>query len=98
MARAIHPFPARMAPEVALDRAAMAQYPFCRLTDVANVLVMPAIHSASISTKLLQEIGGATVIGPLLVGLEKSVQICPIGAKMSDIVNMAALAAYDINS
>ena len=87
-----------MAADVALNPAAMALYPFCRLTGPANVLVMPAIHSASISTKLLQEIGGATVIGPLLVGLEKSVQICPIGAKMSDIVNMAAMAAYDINS
>ena len=87
-----------MAADVALNPAAMALYPFCRLTGPANVLIMPAIHSASISTKLLQQIGGATVIGPLLVGLEKSVQICPIGAKMSDIVNMAALAAYDINS
>ncbi|BCW86936.1 NADP-dependent malic enzyme [Alphaproteobacteria bacterium SO-S41] len=91
-------FDGEMAADVALNPQAMALYPFCRLTGPANVLVMPAIHSASISTKLLQEIGGATVIGPLLVGLEKSIQICPIGAKMSDIVNMAALAAYDINS
>jgi malate dehydrogenase (oxaloacetate-decarboxylating)(NADP+) len=91
-------FDGEMAADVALNPQAMALYPFCRLKGPANVLVMPAIHSASISTKLLQEIGGATVIGPLLVGLEKSVQICPIGAKMSDIVNMAALAAYDINS
>jgi malate dehydrogenase (oxaloacetate-decarboxylating)(NADP+) len=91
-------FDGEMAADVALNPQAMALYPFCRLTGPANVLVMPAIHSASISTKMLQEIGGATVIGPLLVGLEKSIQICPIGAKMSDIVNMAALAAYDINS
>jgi len=91
-------FDGEMAADVALNPQAMALYPFCRLKGPANVLIMPAIHSASISTKLLQEIGGATVIGPLLVGLEKSVQICPIGAKMSDIVNMAALAAYDINS
>ncbi len=91
-------FDGEMAADVALNPAAMALYPFCRLKGPANVLVMPAIHSASISTKMLQEIGGATVIGPLLVGLEKSVQICPIGAKMSDIVNMAALAAYDIGS
>ncbi|MCC6918238.1 MAG: NADP-dependent malic enzyme [Alphaproteobacteria bacterium] len=90
-------FDGEMAADVALNPQAMALYPFCRLKGPANVLVMPAIHSASISTKMLQEIGGATVIGPLLVGLEKSVQICPIGAKMSDIVNMAALAAYDIN-
>jgi len=86
-----------MAPDVALDRERMKLYPFCRLSDVANVLVMPAILSASISTKLLQEIGGVTTMGPLLVGLDKSVQIAPLGAKMSEIFNMAVLAAYDIN-
>ena len=86
-----------MGADVALDRERMALYPFCRLSDVANVLIMPAIHSASISSRLLQQIGGATVLGPLLVGLEKSVQIAPLGAKMSEIYNMAVLAAYDIN-
>ena len=64
-----------MAADVALNPSAMAHYPFCRLSGPANVLVMPAFHSASISTKLLQELGGATVIGPLLVGLDKPVQI-----------------------
>ena len=86
-----------MAADVALDREKMALYPFCRLSDVANVLIMPAIHSASISTKLLQQVGGLTLVGPLLVGLDKSVQIAPLGAKMSEIYNMAVLAAYDIN-
>ena len=62
----------------------MAAYPFCRLSGPANVLVMPAFHSASISTKMLQELGGATVIGPLLVGLDRSVQIVPLGAKDID--------------
>jgi malate dehydrogenase (oxaloacetate-decarboxylating)(NADP+) len=57
---------------------------------------MPAFHSASISTKLLQEMGGATVIGPLLVGLDRSVQIVPLSAKDSDLVNMAAIAAYNV--
>jgi malate dehydrogenase (oxaloacetate-decarboxylating)(NADP+) len=85
-----------MAADVALNRQAMASYPFCRLTDVANVLVMPAFHSASIATKMLQELGGATVIGPLIVGLEKPVQIVPLGAKDSDIINMAALASFNI--
>jgi malate dehydrogenase (oxaloacetate-decarboxylating)(NADP+) len=85
-----------MAADVALNREAMAAYPFCRLTDAANVLVMPAFHSASISTKMLQELGGATVIGPLIVGLEKPVQIVPLGAKDSDIINMAALASFNI--
>jgi malate dehydrogenase (oxaloacetate-decarboxylating)(NADP+) len=86
-----------MAADVALNREALKQYPFCRLSDTANVLVMPAFHSAAISTKMLKELGGATLIGPMLVGLTHSIQICHLNAKDSDIVNMAALAAYDIN-
>ncbi|GEO83644.1 MULTISPECIES: NADP-dependent malic enzyme [Alphaproteobacteria] len=84
-----------MGADVALNAHRMEQYPFCRLSGTANVLVMPAIHSASISTKMLQELGGSTVIGPMLVGLEKSVQIAQYGAKDTDIVNMAAIAAYN---
>jgi malate dehydrogenase (oxaloacetate-decarboxylating)(NADP+) len=84
-----------MAADVALNAKVMEQYPFCRLSGPANVLVMPAFHSASISTKMLQELGGSTVIGPLLVGLDKSVQIVSMGAKDADIVNMAAIAAYN---
>jgi malate dehydrogenase (oxaloacetate-decarboxylating)(NADP+) len=80
--------------DVALNPRAMEQYPFCRLSGPANVLVMPALHSASISTKMLQELGGSTVIGPLLVGLDKPCQIVSLGAKDSDIVNMAAVAAF----
>jgi len=86
-----------MAADVALNKELMATYPFCRLTDTANVLIMPAFHSASIATKMLQELSQGTVIGPLLVGLEKSVQLVPVGSKDTDIVNMAALAAYDVN-
>ena len=86
-----------MAVDVALDREKLALYPFARITDVANVLIMPAIHSASISTKLLQQLGKASVMGPMLVGLERSVQIAPLGAKMSEIYNAAVVAAYDIN-
>lgn len=86
-----------MAADVALNKDAMALYPFCRLTDTANILIMPAFHSASIATKMLQELSEGTVIGPLLVGLEKSVQLVPLGAKDRDIVNMAALAAYDVS-
>ena len=85
-----------MAADVALNKEAMAAYPFCRLKDTANVLVMPAFHSASISTKMLQELGGATVLGPLIVGLDKPVQIVPLGARDTDIVNMAALAAFNV--
>lgn len=84
-----------MGADVALNQSRMEQYPFCRLSGTANVLVMPAIHSAAISTKMLQELGGLTVMGPLLIGLEKSVQIAQMGAKDSDIVNMAAIAAYN---
>jgi len=86
-----------MAVDVALDKDKLALYPFARITDTANVLIMPAIHSASISTKLLQQMGSASVMGPMLVGLEKSVQIAPLGAKMSEIYNAAVVAAYDIN-
>ena len=86
-----------MGADVALNMEAMAAYPFCRLSGPANVLVMPAFHSASICTNMLKELGGSTVIGPLLVGLDKAVQIVPLGAKDSDIVNMAALAAYNIS-
>ena len=87
---------ARWRPTSRSTRSCATAYPFCRLSGPANVLVMPAFHSASISTKMLQELGGATVIGPLLVGLDKPVQIVPLGAKDADIVNMAALAAYNV--
>ena len=86
-----------MAADVALNPELAAAYPFCRLSGPANVLVMPAFHSASISTKMLQELGGATVIGPLLVGLDQPVQIVQLGAKDNQLVNMAALAAYNVS-
>ena len=86
-----------MGADVALSKEAMALYPFCRLTAPANVLVMPAAHSASISTKMLQQLGGVTVVGPLLTGLDKPVQIASMSATATDIVNLAAIAAYDIN-
>jgi len=84
-----------MPPELALDPHARENYPFMRLTGPANVLIMPAIHSASISTKLLQSLGEATVVGPLLLGLSKPVQICPLSASVSKILNMAMMAAYE---
>ena len=82
-------------PDLALDTAKWANYPFMRLSGPANVLIMPAIHSAAISTLLVQELGGATVIGPLLLGLQRSVQITPLGASVSKILQMATLAAYE---
>ncbi|MGH6876378.1 MAG: phosphate acyltransferase, partial [Rhizomicrobium sp.] len=82
-----------MGADAALDPDMLALYPFCRLSETANVLIMPAIHSAAISTKLLQQLGGVTVMGPLLVGLDRPVQIAPLGAKMSEIFNAAVIAA-----
>ena len=84
-----------MPPELALEPESRGNFPFMRLTGPANVLVMPAIHSASISTKLVQSLGAATVIGPNLLGLSKSVQIAPLSASVSKILNMALMAAYD---
>ena len=84
-----------MGADVALNPEKMALYPFCRLSGPANVLVMPAFHSASISTLMLQELGGATIIGPILTGLEKPVQIVRMGVRDADIVNMAAIAAFN---
>ncbi|CAN7159904.1 NADP-dependent malic enzyme [Phenylobacterium sp. LjRoot164] len=84
-----------MPPELALDPSKRVNYPFMRLTGPANVLIMPAIHSAAISTQLVQSLGGATVIGPLLLGLSKSVQIAPLSASVSRVLQMATLAAYE---
>ena len=84
-----------MPPELALDPEKRVNYPFMRLTGPANVLIMPAIHSAAISTQLVQAVGGATVIGPLLLGLSRSVQICPLSASVSRILQMATVAAYE---
>ncbi len=85
-----------MSADVALDDRLMRQlYPFCRLSGPANILVMPELHSANISAKLLPRLGGGTAVGPLLLGLARPVQIVNIGATVSDLVNLAALAAHD---
>ncbi len=89
-------FDGEMTADVALNQELLAQYPFSRLTGPANVLVMPACHSAAIATSMLQQLAGAMVLGPMIVGLDRSVQLIPLNANDSDIVNMAALAAYDI--
>ncbi len=87
-----------MGADIALNRELMSAYPFSRLKDTANVLIMPAFHSAAIATKMLQELGDATVIGPLIVGLDKPVQIVQLGATDTEIVNMAAVAAYGVGA
>jgi malate dehydrogenase (oxaloacetate-decarboxylating)(NADP+) len=84
-----------MSPDAALNPEVMKLYPFSRLRGPANVLIMPGLHSANISTKLMQELGGSRVLGPLLVGLAKPIQIVQLGANVSDIVTMAALATHE---
>ena len=89
-------FEGEMAVDVALNVNEMKKYPFSRLSGPANVLVVPARHSASISVKLMQEMGGATVIGPILTGIDKPIQICSTVSSVNDILNMAAIAACNI--
>jgi malate dehydrogenase (oxaloacetate-decarboxylating)(NADP+) len=86
-----------MAVDIALNPELRKLYPFSRLSGPANVLIMPALHSASIASKLLQQFGGATVIGPVLIGLAKPVQIAAMGATVTDLVNLAAFAAQEAN-
>jgi malate dehydrogenase (oxaloacetate-decarboxylating)(NADP+) len=85
-----------MTVDVALNPEAQKAYPFSRLTGPANVLVVPARHSASISVKLMQEMAGATVIGPILTGLNQPVQICSSVSTANDILNMAVIAACKV--
>ncbi len=87
-----------MTADVALNMDKMSRYPFCRLTAPANILICPGLHSASIATKLLEEIGNCTVIGPILDGFEKSVQIVTMRSSINDILNMAAIAAVGASS
>ncbi|MBU2960657.1 NADP-dependent malic enzyme [Citreicella sp. C3M06] len=85
-----------MTVDVALNTKAQEAYPFQRLTGPANILVVPARHSASISVKLMQEMAGATVIGPILAGVDASIQICSTNMTANDILNMAVLAACKV--
>ena len=85
-----------MTVDVALNARAQEAYPFQRLSGPANILVVPARHSASISVKLMQEMAGATVIGPILAGVDQSIQICSSNSTANDILNMAVLAACKV--
>ena len=98
-ARAVNfEYEGEMTVDVALNMKAMEAYPFCRLTGPANILVVPARHSASISVKLMQEMAGATVIGPILTGIDKSIQICSTASNATDILNMAVLASCKVGT
>jgi malate dehydrogenase (oxaloacetate-decarboxylating)(NADP+) len=84
-----------MQANVALDYDLMCElYPFCRLSGPANVLVMPALHAANITVKLSKQLGAATIIGPMLIGLNKPAQIVTLGSTANDLMISAALAAY----
>ena len=84
-----------MSADVALNKDLMALYPFCRLSGPANVLVMPALHTAHVASKMLQELGDGVTIGPIMMGLEKPVQIVQMNSTVADIMNLAAIAAVD---
>ncbi len=87
-------FDGDMSPDVALDETVRRLYPFCRLTGNANVLVMPGLHSGHITSRLAPRLSGGSTIGPLLLGLSLPAQIAPIGASVSQIVDLACLAAH----
>ncbi len=89
-------FDGEMSAEVALDYNLIKEnYPFCRLSGPANVLIMPDLTSANISFKLLQKLGGGSVLGPIMIGGEKPFQIVQMGASVTEIVNAAAIATYN---
>ena len=88
-----------MGPDVALNYEMQERfYPFSRLTGPANVLVMPGLQSANLSSKLLRALGGESVLGPFVLGLEQPVQIAPMTASASDLVTLAVLAAGVANN
>jgi malate dehydrogenase (oxaloacetate-decarboxylating)(NADP+) len=90
-------FDGDMQPDVALDEEYKELYPFSEIVGKANVLVMPGQHSAAISYKLMKTVGGANVIGPLLIGLGRAIEIAPLRSSTSDILNLASVAAYSAN-
>jgi len=87
-----------MTPRMALNEQLRSLYPFSRLKGEANVLITPGVHSAAISSKLLGEVGGALVLGPVLIGLERPVQIAQVGAPVGELVTLAAMAAYELDA
>jgi malate dehydrogenase (oxaloacetate-decarboxylating)(NADP+) len=85
-----------MAPDAALNMKVMELYPFSRLSGPANVLVMPGLQSANLSAKILRELGGDATIGPMLIGMEKPVQIVPMTAVAPEVLTLAVLAAAGV--
>ena len=87
-------FDGEMQPDVALNPIYKETYPFSKIVGNANILIMPALHSAAISTKLMKVYGGAKLIGPLLIGLGLPIEVAPLRSSTSDILNLASIAAY----
>ena len=87
-------FDGDMQPDVALNKEYESLYPFSNIVGNANILIMPGQHSAAISYKMMKELGGAKVIGPLLIGLGQPIEIAPLRSSTSDILNLASVAAY----
>ena len=87
-------FDGEMQPDVALNPVYKEIYPFSKIVGNANVLIMPALHSAAISTKLMKSFGGAKLIGPLLIGLDLPIEVAPLRSSTSDILNLASIAAF----
>ena len=87
-------FDGEMQPDVALNPIYQEIYPFSKIVGKANILMMPALHSAAISTKLMKSFGGAKLIGPLLIGLGLPIEVAPLRSSTSDILNLASIAAY----
>ena len=87
-------FDGDMQPDVALSDEYKELYPFSEIVGNANVLIMPGQHSAAISYKIMKTLGGAKVIGPLLIGLGQAIEIAPLRSSTSDILNLASVAAY----
>ena len=87
-------FDGDMQPDVALNEEYKELYPFSEIVGKANVLIMPGQHSATISYKIMKTLGGAKVIGPLLIGLGQAIEIAPLRSSTSDILNLASVAAY----
>lgn len=87
-------FDGEMQPDVALNPIYQEIYPFSKIVGNANILIMPALHSAAISTKLMKVFGGGKNIGPLLIGLGQPIEVAPLRASTSEILNLASIAAY----
>ena len=87
-------FDGEMQPDVALNPIYQEIYPFSKIVGNANILIMPALHSAAISTKLMKVFGGGKLIGPLLIGLGLPIEVATLRASTSEILNLASIASY----